>query len=120
MYYGDELGMHDVAFDGDQVLDLRGQAMPNFGRDPARPPMQWHDGPAAGFSTRTPWLPPAADYRHYNVAAQQEAGDSLLNLYRRSLKLRCQEMTLQVGDYRRFRWIAAAWPMCTATKVDNY
>lgn len=100
MYYGDEIGMHDAKLDKSQVLDLRGQAMPGFGRDPARTPMQWNDRPEAGFTTGHPWLPVSPDYPHCNIARERSESGSLLNLYRRLLRLRSQEEALQVGEYR--------------------
>jgi alpha-glucosidase len=83
----------------DEVLDPRGKAMPGFGRDPQRTPMQWTDGQAAGFSTGQPWLPLSADHERRNVTRQREDDRSLLCLYRKLLELRGREPALQVGDY---------------------
>jgi alpha-glucosidase len=100
LYYGDEIGMRDVPLEPSQVLDPRGKAMPGYGRDPARTPMQWNDRRAAGFSDGKPWLPVSPDFAQCNVAQERAGADSLLGLYRRLLELRGREAALQVGDYR--------------------
>ena len=80
LYYGDELGMPDVAIPPDRVRDPWKEA----GRDPARTPMQWDaDG---GFSSGEPWLP-AGDLA-LNVAAQRDDPGSMLNLHRALIALR--------------------------------
>ena len=61
LYYGDEIGMSDVAVPHDRLRDpvgLRGwPAEP--GRDRARTPMPWTGGPNLGFTLPgvEPWLP---------------------------------------------------------------
>ena len=61
IYYGDEIGMRDVAIPFDEVQDPQGLNMPdkNLSRDPARTPMQWSAEDAAGFTTGKPWLRPS-------------------------------------------------------------
>jgi alpha-glucosidase len=102
MYYGDELGMHDVPIPPELVQDPWEKNVPGhgFGRDPVRTPMQWDDGPGAGFTTGTPWLPLAGDYRSANVAVESEDPRSMLTLYRRLIALRRAEPALAVGPYR--------------------
>jgi alpha-glucosidase len=102
MYYGDELGMHDVPIPPELVQDPWEKNVPGhgFGRDPVRTPMQWDDGPGAGFTTGTPWLPLADDHRTINVAVESEDPRSMLTLYRRLIALRRAEPALAVGPYR--------------------
>src|SRR5574341_986768 len=71
MYYGDEIGMHDVSISPDQVRDPFEKNVPGLGlgRDPARTPMQWCDEDSAGFTNGKPWLPVADDSKASNVAA---------------------------------------------------
>src|SRR5262249_55534753 len=59
LYYGDEIGMHDVPIPLEAVRDPWEKREPGLGvgRDPQRTPMQWDASPAAGFSGGTPWLP---------------------------------------------------------------
>jgi alpha-glucosidase len=102
LYYGDEIGMQDVAIPPERVQDPFEKNVPGLGlgRDPERTPMQWDDGPGAGFTSGTPWLPLADDYRTVNVATQRDDPASLLTLYRRLLHLRRAEPALSVGAYQ--------------------
>jgi alpha-glucosidase len=102
IYYGDELGMHDVPISVEAARDPWGKHMPGhgFGRDPERTPMQWDAGPGAGFTTGTPWLPLAEDYRGANVDAEAADPHSMLGLYRRLIAVRRVEPALSVGPYR--------------------
>ena len=101
MYYGDEIGMHDVAIPFHRVRDPFEKNVPGlgFGRDPVRTPMQWSDGMAAGFTTGAPWLPIADDFSMNNVAALRDDPRSILTLYQRLIELRRAEPALSVGDY---------------------
>jgi alpha-glucosidase len=102
LYNGDEIGMHDVPIPPDAVRDPFERNVPGrgFGRDPERTPMQWDAGPNAGFSTETPWLPIAADYRTVNVAAQRADPRSMLALHRALIALRRATPALSGGGYR--------------------
>jgi alpha-glucosidase len=64
MYYGDEIGMHDVDLPLEQVEDPFEKNVPGvgLGRDPEPTPIQWEPSPNAGFTTGTPWLPLADDF----------------------------------------------------------
>jgi alpha-glucosidase len=97
IYYGDEIGMHDVEVPRDLIEDPQGKAQPHRARDVARTPMQWNDGLNAGFTTGSPYFPIAGDYRQINVAAQEQDPRSLLALYRRLLALRKTEPALARG-----------------------
>jgi alpha-glucosidase len=103
MYYGDEIGMHDVPVPRERVQDPFEKNVPGMGlgRDPERTPMQWDAGPNAGFAppTARPWLPIADDYAKVNVAAQREDPKSMLSLTRRLIALRRAEPALSVGTY---------------------
>jgi len=112
-YYGDELGMENVAIPLELLQDPGALNQPEvahlFGRDPVRTPMQWDDSPHAGFSpsAATPWLPLAENYREVNVARQLARPDSLLNLYRRLLAFRKTSSALQTGVYLPIELTAA-------------
>ena len=69
LYYGDEIGMHQVAIAPNQVRDPFEKNVPGIGvgRDGCRTPMQWNATPHAGFSTATPWLPLSDDFAQENV-----------------------------------------------------
>jgi alpha-glucosidase len=104
LYYGDELGMHDVAIPPTAVQDPWERRVPGrgLGRDPERTPMQWEGGPNAGFCPPdvAPWLPVAADAEHINVAAQLDDPRSFLTLTRALLALRRSRPVLASGTYR--------------------
>ena len=81
LYYGDEIGMGDNIWLHD--------------RDGLRTPMQWSDGPNAGFSTAPAealYAPLIDDevsgYRRVNVQAQRADPDSLLNRLRAMIRVR--------------------------------
>jgi alpha-glucosidase len=101
MYYGDEIGMHDVEIPAEQVHDPVEKRFPGrgFGRDPARTPMQWNGKRHAGFSTARPWLPVANDAGQVNVEGQKADEGSILAFYRRLLKFRQDEPAMQIGRY---------------------
>ncbi|MCB2107083.1 MAG: DUF3459 domain-containing protein [Rhodobacteraceae bacterium] len=101
MYYGDELGMTNVAIPPDQVRDPweKNVAGYGLGRDPVRTPMAWDTSANAGFSPGLPWLPVHADWKTRNVDAQRSDPASLLNLTRALLALRRRESALSIGGY---------------------
>ena len=72
-------------------------------RDSARTPVQWSGAPNAGFTTaEKPWFYVNQNYPNINVARQEDEPDSVLNFYRRALKLRKESETLLLGDYREY------------------
>ena len=71
----------------------------HFARDSARTPMQWDDSENAGVTTGTPWLPVYDDYATYNVAAEMNDPDSILNWYIKLSKIRGEHEELSEGSY---------------------
>ena len=57
-------------------------------RDNARTPMQWDDGPNAGFSSGTPWLPVNPNHTVINAAEQVKRPDSVFCFYQKLIRLR--------------------------------
>jgi alpha-glucosidase len=104
MYYGDEIGMHDVDIPAGQEQDPFGKRVPGMGlgRDPERTPMQWDSSPNAGFAEAgvKPWLPVASDYRQINVTAQLDDPRSMLSLTHRLIALRRATPALHAGSYQ--------------------
>jgi alpha-glucosidase len=119
MYYGEEIGMHDVPIPPEVVQDPFEKNVPGIGlgRDPERTPMQWTAGPNAGFARpgARPWLPLAADYEKVNVAAQRNDAKSMLSLYGKLIALRRSEAALSVGD---FALVDAPDPLIAYTRTD--
>ncbi len=102
LYYGDELGMQNVAIPPERIQDPFERRVPGLGlgRDPVRTPMQWSGEPNAGFTRGNPWLPLAADWREVNVEAQRRNATSMLSLHRALIELRRKETRLEVGDVK--------------------
>jgi alpha-glucosidase len=99
LYYGDEIGMRDIAITPEQMQDPQGKNV-GLSRDPARTPMQWSAAANAGFSSVTPWLPISPDYKYRNVEREAQDPDSMLALYRRLIQLRREEPAMVIGTYR--------------------
>ena len=101
LYYGDEIGMHQVEIAPDQVRDPFEKNVPGIGvgRDGCRTPMQWDASRYSGFSTAAPWLPLPDDFRQNNVANLDSDTQSILNFYRALIRLRKQLPELVNGKY---------------------
>lgn len=83
LYYGEELGA--------------GGSKPD---ENIRTPMQWENNPAnAGFTTGKPWRAPDASVTIANVAAEDKDPNSLLNYYRKLIKLRRESTALSGGSW---------------------
>lgn len=118
IYQGEEIGMTNVAFpsiecyndidtvnrykemvagggDPQKVLELlRPQS-----RDNARTPMQWDRSANAGFTTGRPWLGVNPNYRDINVEQAQKDENSILNYYKKLIRLRKENLVIVYGDY---------------------
>ncbi len=118
VYQGEEIGMRNHAFASigdftdiestnhyrsaiargespDAVLD----ALRRMSRDNARTPFQWDAGPAAGFTTGTPWMALNSDHRDVNVHAERGVKGSVLEHYRSLIALRHSERVVVHGDF---------------------
>ncbi len=121
LYYGEEIGMTDL------LLDDAGRFRDNWGRwlhraaleelglseadavdlaarhgrDKSRTPMQWSNAPNAGFSPdgTVTWLPVSGTYAEgINVDDQRDDPGSLLEFYRRLIRVRRRHRPLRCGD----------------------
>ncbi len=101
LYYGDEIGMHQVPIAPEEVRDPFEKNVPGIGvgRDGCRTPMQWDASEHAGFSTARPWLPLAGDFVHENVVNLHADAKSILSLYRALIALRTKLPQLVTGTY---------------------
>lgn len=117
-YYGDELGMTNAGFT--KISDFRdvqtlneykhqqatGGNLSKFmrniqfsSRDNGRTPFQWDGSPQAGFTTGTPWIGVNPNYRTINLAAQDKDPGSVLNYFRKLVRLRKANKVLIYGKY---------------------
>ena len=101
LYYGDEIGMHQVAIAPEDVRDPFEKNVPGIGvgRDGCRTPMQWDASEFAGFSAVRPWLPLPEHHVRDNVANLEVDAHSILSLYKRLIGLRQSCPPLGAGDY---------------------
>ena len=102
LYYGEELGLPDVAVPDDCIQDpawvRSGHA--ERGRDAIRLPMPWGgNAPPFSFSTSDDtWLPSPPQYASLTVARQLADPTSTLSLVRRALELRASEPAMSGDD----------------------
>src|SRR5207344_1759379 len=64
-----------------------------------RTPFQWDGSQNAGFSTGTPWIKVNSNYKTINEAAQDKDPNSVLNYFRKIVKLRKDNLALVYGKY---------------------
>ncbi|MBN9325699.1 MAG: DUF3459 domain-containing protein, partial [Cellulomonas sp.] len=119
VYQGEELGMTNAPWEHvDQLSDIESinfyaealaagvpaakafEGLLSRGRDNARTPMQWDDGPHAGFGTGTPWLPVNPNHRWLNASAQVGADGSVFEHYRALIALRHKDPVVALGSFR--------------------
>jgi glycosidase len=97
IHCGDEIGMRFLP----GLPDTEGsQIWPGWNRAGSRTPVQWEDGPNAGFSAAPPgglYLPVDPDPGRPTVAAQQADETSLLHQVRRLIGLRKTVPALRSG-----------------------
>lgn len=118
-YFGDELGMTNIRFD--KIEDYRDIMTLNLyelikrengdlqefmdsqkiiARDNARTPFQWNDSENGGFTTGTPWLKVNSNYTEINAEAQEHDENSVLNYFRRIVRMRKENIAFVYGDYK--------------------
>ena len=71
-------------------------------RDSARTPVQWDNTENAGFSTVKPWFYVNENYTEVNVAMQEQDVDSVLNFYRKVIKIRKELSCVRHGNYTEY------------------
>ena len=107
LYYGEELGMGDVAVPPDESIDApAARVAPDFpwwDRSQSRTPMPWTGEPGAGFSRGRPWLRLGPDVGDRNVVDQLADPSSVLACYRRVLAARHATPSLQDGRLQLLR-----------------
>ncbi|MDF7668015.1 alpha,alpha-phosphotrehalase [Orbaceae bacterium ESL0727] len=119
LYQGEEIGMTNPNFtDITQYRDIESLNMfkemqqngiaideimailATKSRDNSRTPMQWNDSANAGFTTGTPWISVANNYRTINVASALADPNSIFYCYQKLIALRKQYLIFALGDYQ--------------------
>jgi alpha-glucosidase len=101
-YYGDEIGMVTTTptrkEDVKDPVGITGWPK-DKGRDGERTPMQWDDGPNAGFTGPNvkPWLPIPPSYKTINVKTEVADFNSMLNWYKQLIEIRRSTPALRDG-----------------------
>ena len=70
-------------------------------RDNARTPFHWSDSENAGFTNGKPWLNISPDYRRYNAHDELLREDSVLNFYKKAIRIRKNNKALIYGSFER-------------------
>ncbi len=117
IYQGEELGMTNASY---EIWDYRDIELLNLykerlekgypeeevmrsihakGRDNARTPMQWSDGPQAGFTSGEPWIKVNPNYTTVNAEAALADPDSVFYYYQKLIALRKQYDIFRDGQY---------------------
>ncbi|MDU8885056.1 alpha-glucosidase [Yeosuana sp. MJ-SS3] len=118
-YYGDELGMTNIdmptieeyvdidaigkyktALAANEDVEEFMKVLNYSSRENSRTPMQWNDTDNAGFTSGMPWKKVNPNYKEINVAAQENNPNSVLNHFRKMVKLRKENEVLVYGDYQ--------------------
>ncbi len=104
LYQGQELGLTDGVIDPADMEDpITTRNEGAVGRDGARTPMPWNDGPGNGFTAgAVAWLPAEPRLSAEKVAVQRDDPDSLLNRHRRLLAIRRSLPDLRHGEMEVF------------------
>jgi alpha-glucosidase len=100
LYQGEELGQLETELEYHELDDPQGKRFwpENKGRDGCRTPMVWDAAePNGGFTTGRPWLPIKAPQLARAAAGQIGRADSVLEFYRRMLRLRREHDVLRTG-----------------------
>lgn len=118
IYQGQEIGMTNYPFESietfnDVAVKTEYQIVKSQGgdvnqlldkykmenRDNSRTPMQWTNEVNGGFTQGTPWFPVNPNYKTINVAQQSEDSDSVLNFYKRLIKLKKSDDIYTYGEF---------------------
>jgi len=90
LYAGEELGLEDATVPSERVVDPGG-------RDGCRAPIPWDPRPGHGWGEGEPWLPWPPDTATRNAETEDGDPGSMLELYRRLLRLRRASSALRSG-----------------------
>ncbi|WP_277750289.1 alpha,alpha-phosphotrehalase [Halobacillus litoralis] len=119
IYQGEEIGMTNPNFESihryrdveslnmykefkaegvseEEILEILKQKS----RDNSRTPVQWNKGEHAGFTSGTPWIDVADNYKDINAEVVKNNEDSVFKHYQKLIELRKSHEIITHGDYR--------------------
>src|SRR4051794_31643565 len=118
IYQGEEFGMTNPNFNSiDEYRDIESlnmfRILKNRGlgeqeimgilkqksRDNSRTPVQWDDSKNAGFTTGTPWIDTAANYKEINAEKAVQDADSIFYHYQKLIQLRKEVDVITDGNF---------------------
>lgn len=118
VYQGEELGMTNAGYtEAEQYADIESvnfyrlataaglpveavlTGLAAKSRDNARTPVQWTEGPNAGFTSGRPWLPVNANHVTINADAARADAGSVFHHYRRLIGLRHDHEVVREGRF---------------------
>ena len=116
---GDEIGMSNIRFENiddyndidtrNRYLQIRKEGgdpkafleeQKQTARDNARTPFQWDGSERAGFTTGVPWLKINPNRKRVNAEDEQNDHDSVLNYFKKAMRLRRSNRELIIGSFR--------------------
>lgn len=80
----------------DEILEI----LKHKSRDNSRTPVQWNGEKHAGFTSGTPWISIAANYKEINAENALEDKNSVFYHYKKLIELRKQYEVITYGDYQ--------------------
>lgn len=88
--------MSDNGFTNDAILDI----LQDKSRDNSRSPVQWDDSENAGFTTGTPWIDVAKNYKQINVKQALADKNSVFYTYQKLIELRHNLDIITYGEVK--------------------
>ncbi|MDA1651388.1 alpha,alpha-phosphotrehalase [Bacillus cereus group sp. TH160LC] len=118
IYQGEEIGMTNPKFESIEqyrdveslnIYDIKLEAglskeeiigiLKQKSRDNSRTPMQWNEEVNSGFTTSTPWISVAENFKEINVAKALEDKESVFYHYKKLIELRKTYDVITEGEY---------------------
>ncbi|WP_156576678.1 alpha,alpha-phosphotrehalase [Bacillus luti] len=118
IYQGEEIGMTNPNFESIEqyrdveslnIYDIKQEEglskeeiigiLKQKSRDNSRTPMQWNEEANSGFTTSTPWISVAENYKEINVEKALEDNESVLYHYKKLIELRKTYDVITEGEY---------------------
>ncbi|QYA42351.1 alpha,alpha-phosphotrehalase [Macrococcoides bohemicum] len=88
--------MSENGFTNDAILDI----LQDKSRDNSRSPVQWDDSENAGFTTDTPWIDVAKNYKQINVKQALADKNSVFYTYQKLIALRHNLDIITYGEVK--------------------